>query len=810
VLFNNPIQQINELFRHSDDAAPPPEWARSRQSEVSHRALLVALCRSQDDLERLQDCPGQAIRPSQLRACRERGDLRIASGLVGATAAAARRVRLGGSAAEDTIVVQHTPDDELVRTGRPQWPEEITPDRDLLRKHFDTALADLATHRGVEPKYSEYERQTQDCVFEAGVRAIRDGAIDILWETSPFCAWTEEHPFHDLPEMYVVHTGPGSGKSTAAKALMAALVRATEGASYPVGCALLVHHVETIASAYAELSALLPGRVGLWSKEHDFERGQRQPRFSPEDLKQYPLIIVTHAFYQGPRGDLARSYRSDRLRSFRPGRDPNSIPRVLTFVDEKINEVETYSVTHGDVAQVQGRVQRNEHHVDELDTATEQLVEFVINKRHGPDLETPSQDPDGWQVADRLLWFTTDEAARHQRSQSARWDRLDFEGVFGLGRAIARRRAFIARSANGKRGATFVGYQENRPEAFGMILLDATADIDGVNELCSWRIPVEGPAERFDNLDIVHIPSIVKGTFKKWWDENRCNQIDYVAYVRNTILHNVERGQRALVVCMKDIVCCSDLDGWSKYVGCFADRDTTDYVWNLDDRRIAVTWWGGYGIGANDWLDADVVLLFEDYHLPRHVLIAMVQGLQDYRATKGPLATLAALQERRHPEVDLLGDGQVLRWLKQMALRGRARDFDAHGTCGRQRLVVTGDLTRIIANLDRVFPGAQRPSTSEPHKHGTLMEKLSAVLVNAADAETLSSEEVGTLIGAEWRKVSGDLVKHPRFEAVVAKAGFRYVPGKGRRRSRFDRIEPPSAPIARIEAPGVPHRSAGK
>jgi hypothetical protein len=317
-----------------------------------------------------------------------------------------------------------------------------------------------------------------------------------------------------------------------------------------------------------------------------------------------------------------------------------------------------------------------------------------------------------------------------------------------------------------------------------MVLLDATANIDGITDLCSWRKPIEGPRERFDNLRIVHEPSVVTTTFKRWWSK-RQNRNEYVAHIHKVILRNVEPGQRALMVCMKDVVHCSDLAGWSKYVGCFADRKTTDFVWNLDDRRVAVAWWGGYGIGANDWCEADVVLLFDDYHLPRHALLATLQGLKDHKATEGALAELAASNgKRKHPEVDRLGTGHVLRWLKQLALRGRGREFNQDGVCGRQKLVVIGKLNRIVENFNKLFPGAQIISTPEVEKHQRWIDKLTSVLL-ATKHDVLSTSDVSNLIGIEWRKVSGDLQRRKSWGTTLANVGWRYVQRRGRKGSYF-------------------------
>lgn len=242
-------------------------------------------------------------------------------------------------------------------------------------------------------------------------------------------------------------------------------------------------------------------------------------------------------------------------------------------------------------------------------------------------------------------------------------------------------------------------------------------------------------------------------------------------------------------------MCCADLAGWSEYVGCFADRETTDFVWNFEGRYLAVTWWGGYGIGANDWRDADVVLLFDDYHLPRHTLIATIQGLKNHRANEGALAALAASKgKRKHPDVDRLGTGHVLRWLKQLALRGSAREFTQEGVCGKQKLVVTGKLARIIENVDKLFPGAQIRSEGGANKEQRLFDRVTAVLLTETDADTLSARAVGKMIGTEWRKVSADMQKHRSWNSMLENAGWQYVSGRGRKGSYFERRSITHAP----------------
>jgi hypothetical protein len=202
---------------------------------------------------------------------------------------------------------------------------------------------------------------------------------------------------------------------------------------------------------------------------------------------------------------------------------------------------------------------------------------------------------------------------------------------------------------------------------------------------------------------------------------------------------------------------------------------------------LGLTWWGGYGIGANDWQDADVVLLFDEFHLPGHTLAAMTQGLSSAKATQPPLSTMI---DTRTPvsEVQKIKVGHLLRWIRQMALRGKARRFDETGRCGAQKLVLAGDGLFLMEHAARLFPGA-RVSYADT-EDGSLLRRLMNVLRTAALADTVKAVEVGQLLGVVWSDVCGKITKHERFEPLLGSLGWKYESGrgKGKRGSRFVRV----------------------
>jgi hypothetical protein len=489
-----------------------------------------------------------------------------------------------------------------------------------------------------------------------------------------------------------------------------------------------------------------------------------------------------------------------------------TLPRVVTFIDEKVSEIEPYDLVLSQVAKVVEHVQDDDHAPSELRDGLAVLQGFVQNKLLSDrNLETPAHDGQSWKAAEQLQWFTVEDAGHYARTQSAalrntrraRAAPKDIEAVFGFARCMAQGRAFISRRNHGNNGSTFVGYERTLPQHTGMVLLDATADIDGVSELCPWRKHAKVPEECYDKLEIIHLPSIATETLAKWLRLHQ-NRIVYVQHIQGTVLEHVRPGQKALIVCKQDVVLAHPpIENWSEHVTQFGNRTPTAdqmsnaFPWDFEGRQLGLTWWGGYGVGANDWHEADVVLLFDEFHLPRHTVIALAQGLKGAKATQAPLAAMADTNSKVD-EVENIRIGHLLRWLKQLALRGKARQFDDTGQCGAQKLVLTGDKLLLVEHRQRLFPGAT--ISYKKSATATYLEGLIDVLVSEGLGDTVRAADVANLMGVEWRKVTKGLTTHPRFRTLVTATGWEYIPGRGRRGSTFIRVgrepEGPKAPLA--------------
>ena len=390
-------------------------------------------------------------------------------------------------------------------------------------------------------------------------------------------------------------------------------------------------------------------------------------------------------------------------------------------------------------------------------------------------------------VTDQLDWFTTAQAEGVLRGH--RVDIAGLDQLFGFARAMTLGCAFAAPSGT---VVQFVGWQSKLMVRPGTILLDATADLDGVSHICPWRQHVKIPQAHYGNLEIVHVPQHTRQRLSEYL-KKAANQRAYVKWMLDTIKEHMAPGERGLVVCKKALFDAERVPQWPDGDPRFKDPEsyTERYEWDIEGRKLCATHYGT-GIGSNAWKDADVVFLFDEFFLPRRIAAATVQGLRGHKANEGALALMKTVNSKAEA-VDLIGDGHRLRWTKQMALRGRGRSYDQHGMCGKQRLVISSDLKSFMANAARLFPRANI-RTAGAYTKTTRVALVIEILTNPDLPSKLTSKEISKLIEAKtgkrtpWRTVSSNVLTE-EFGRALEAIGWRYVTGKGRGGSHFERTQ---------------------
>jgi hypothetical protein len=473
----------------------------------------------------------------------------------------------------------------------PEHPAYFVPPPGDLKRAYHEAIVEIHRTRGTAPPAGSYAQQVREKAFWVFFAALSDSCCTIIMDHHPDGAWAKQ----DRPrlDLHVLASAPGSGKSTLAKAFAVALARKTRAGPHPFGSVFVVQHIATAHAVFVELKNLLtPDSVAVFTTKHDASQpfAGYSETFWVNELERHPIIVVTHEFYMGIRGEQARWYTRDGV----------TFSRVLTFIDERANEIAVYDMDPVALEGVLKFVQRDQQAPAELLDSLHELVQFTSRKRRHREqgIETPAYDTAGWQAAvEATAYLRSEEAAKYARSATARRPALDFDAVFGFANAMAEDRAFIERGNNGV--INFVGYERALPHLSGMVLLDATADIDGITEVCPFRKHAELPPERYERLEIVHLPSVAKGNLRRWLSEPE-NMYAYAGQIKDLILRHVRPGQRALVVCPRAAAVAEDVLDWSEHVQPFLTRSspednqesindtefTGESAWNFEGRLM--------------------------------------------------------------------------------------------------------------------------------------------------------------------------------------------------------------------------------
>jgi hypothetical protein len=644
------------------------------------------------------------------------------------------------------------------------------PDREALKKLYDEAVSEINTSRPSIDLTTGFYAETRDAVFEASFLALSDHCKG---PTGP-------------RRVHVVSAPAGGGKTSFSCAFMVALTRHAESnVEAPYGCVFVVDQIRKADDTFRELNALMPGKVAVWTTEHD--RGckarTRVPNpaaeFTKDELRLYPIIVVTHAFYNGVKGNKAHLVSRNGIFS-------NS--RALIVVDERPEEVELYEITLKEAQDVREKLAAKR---PELNEPLDKLLLFMMPHTFTSGANVITRTSDHFSpefIAEQLQWFITKEAEFVLKNYSTEIPGLD--QVFGFARALTLGCAFAAPSGQVVR---FVGWQSKLIVRQGTVLLDATADIDGVSQICPWREHIKVPQAHYGNLSIIHVPQHTKTRLSEYL-KKAVNQRAYVGYMIDIIKQHMQPGERGLVICKKVLFDAERVPNWPEGDPRFKDAEsyTKRYEWDIEGRKLCATYWGT-GIGSNDWKDADVVFLFDEFYVPRRVSAATVQGLRGHRANEGDLATMSTLNSKAHG-VDIIAEGNRLRWTKQLALRGKGRSYDVHGMCGKQRLVISSDLKGLVSNAKRLFPGASIATTADLTEETTMADVVIKILSNT-QLPSVTTKELAKLIHKPWRSVSSNVLTR-EFKSAIDALGWRYVSGKGRTGSRFERTTSDQAQAA--------------
>jgi hypothetical protein len=643
-------------------------------------------------------------------------------------------------------------------------------DRQALRARYDAAVAEINPARSGRLTTPFYAK-TGDAMFTAG------------------CAALDDH-YTGTKRMHTLSAPAGAGKTSFAYTLIAAVTReAEENPAAPYGCVFVVDQIERADTAYSQLSEIIPGQVAIWTSEHDVGAKEwpklaalgRTPaaRFHQAALPHSPVAIVTHNQFMGNNSHHALNVsRGGYL-------NPGGRRRALTIIDEQPQAVSVLDIQLSQAEAVREKLRKQYPHATE---PMNNLLRFMEKYPYvqSNKLFRPGMEIDKDEIREQLAWFGTTDAEYVLKSLNANAEDVPATAVFQFAHLLSLGFGLTACENNSVHFCAWKNRLVGKLEP-GTVLLDATADIAGVSKVIPWMTPVAAPQASYRNLEIVHVNSSVKNKNLTRLLSSAPGLRAYQQWMLQTIRDNTEAGQKCLVVCKTELIDHQYIPNWPPNDERFKNFKsfTTDFGWELDGRLLSVIHWGS-GVGSNAWEHADVVILCDEWHLPRRVTVANTQGYREHQAHEGDLGAMTTLRSSA-PHVDVIANGHLLRNFKQMALRGNARHYDANGACGEQKLVIACDLERLLANVDEMFPGAT-VSFSTPE--GKLAEKaLSYLNALPATASVVTTAKLGEALDRRrWGEISKALMT-PKFLRSLKAIGWRYVSVKGRGGSRFERCE---------------------
>lgn len=624
--------------------------------------------------------------------------------------------------------------------------------RNNIEQAFWTIIEHQAQDRG--RTLTQFNRSVAQTILNGGLLAYKDRL--------------------EVKAQYRVISAPtGSGKSSYAWALIAALIQAVPDSS----ALFLCETIDQCEDTYKELAKLVnPGDLAIWTSAHDRARPlediKREYEFTPSarlfarDLSSHRVAIVTHAFYKGPRGDLARNYEGQ--------------PRTLTVVDEKPKEVSLFDIDQGDVAKALDWAVVTFGNDTPAEKAMKALRDFLINTW---EIERPKGKNFKPLMRSDLSWFSSEEA---NAVLGEKPDSLEGK-VIGFAQSLATGYAFMSRHDRSTRGGRFVGYRMDLPILPGTVLLDATSDIDGVSQLVDWRTPVPSPRVSYQNLTVIHMapPPEVIGHRERITEiiKTAKRARPYADWIRKTVVANTEPGEKVLVVTHKALIAHEYLpDSVSLGEGSY----------DLEGRKVAFINWG-YGIGSNRWKEATSVFLFGEFHIPKRSTVGTTLALIDQPAGTPRLDGMQSPNSQDGVFLSLQ-HGHLLRWEKQLAMRGNARNLTPDGLCGHQKLFVTSEFERFVQYREKLFPGATfqvdgsvRDTTSEKGGCSSI-----AALLMSSGQNSITSLDLKEITGVTLKKNSERILSNELVRQAMREGGWVYIRGGGRGNpSRFERVSDP-------------------
>lgn len=613
---------------------------------------------------------------------------------------------------------------------------------DALKAQFNIALTVQAGSQKRIP--SQLNKAVSEVVFQTAAKAVQD------------TRWGVE-----AKKFKVVSAPTGSSKTTSAIAFAFAGTHSIPGFS----CAFVVEEIRAAQEIYSQLLELLPASaVGIWTSQHNAKRPPEGhtggPLFTIEQMRELPIVVFTHSKWIGEmeRGgdDGVRLYRGK--------------PRDVMFIDEQPKVIDIIDRSPHQIGMAKDYIEKMEPNhpwVSTLSTVFERMN--TLFNTDGSEMEAVEL-LHCLEAAD----FSEAKAEGIWRKHYGTAPNLEYMETFRFLHACTLGYVFF----NRRKPRGFIAYIPQFAPEPNQVLLDATADLSGLTLLLGGELAPGLPQVDYRNLTINHLGQPAKFKSVNEVLKVRSRAVDYAEWIREAVMNHSAEGDTILVVMHKAMITMHEL---FPHVPQEADSMV------FQGRKAYLINWG-QGIGSNTYKDATRVFLFSEFYQPRKVTVATTLGATSTPAGNAPLDKLSRNLSGEFLDVY---EGDIIRWIKQLASRGNVRNINEDGTCGQMDLYLSMDFNRLVRNLDRLFPGASAPiRVKRKPKLGDIQESTTGrhgliTLLSTTDRAEVSSKEVEGITGIKSRDLSRELLA-PTVQPVMSAYGWSLTtskalgyPGKG-------------------------------
>lgn len=214
----------------------------------------------------------------------------------------------------------------------------------------------------------------------------------------------------------------------------------------------------------------------------------------------------------------------------------------------------------------------------------------------------------------------------------------------------------------------------------------------------------------------------------------------------------------------------------------------------VGSKEVKVTNWGR-DVGSNAYRECGDVILWANFHKPKHVTVAEWFVYSQNRVTPELLSEHAGKGKLKAETTENLQQGQLYAQIKQMGCRGAARKVDENGVCNPMHLwICWADLDPL--KLDDLFPGHSfEPETNFPDRFASsTSDTIARLLIALGDSweNELTYNDLAGPMGVTKKTLQNRQPDLLREQPRLHKHGWKLVPG-GRgpgKRSKFVRLKP--------------------